>query len=310
VKLGEIDSKQLTSTKYQAKWDGYHTRYKDALRLSRKAANDIADNALEFNAHYLPYTCGVKYPDHSKEKRIRDLAHFVDDLKDSKKEADTVQKQFSDLSRDITDFKNSFVQFAEEEIKKTKGEVSQLRIDIAALKTKVSELTTKLVLLLGAVALVALAGLALAIIFPAFAGAIGTATLLAVGAVGKMAYDTMKEKNEASENLSKKEAELKEKTKTLDALQNAHDDLKKLGETEITKVIAGVNMLSDIWARASEDCDQIEKYLKKTQRKYDEFATDPDAPAVIISYLKSGGSIYAGLGQALKTYVIGAQKAL
>lgn len=309
VKLGEIDKKQLTSTKYQGPWDKYYSRYQTVLNKSRTSANEIADNANDFDTHYLPYVCGKKKPEDSKEKRLKDLQFYIQDLKASEKTSKEVQKEFTDLADEITTFKNSFVNFAEDEIKKTTGEIATLRTDIAGLKTKISELTKKFAILLGAIAVVGIVGIALAICFPVFAGAIGTATLLAIGGIATKAYETLQEKNAAQESLTKKEAELKEKTAKLDELQKAHDDLIKIGETEVTRVVAGVGMLGDIWSRVYDDCKKVETYLTKTEKAWSEYENDPDAPAVIISYLKSGHSVYKGLGSALKAYSTGIQQA-
>lgn len=51
--------------------------------------------------------------------------------------------------------------------------------------------------------------------------------------------------------------------------------LPQIGETEVTRVAAGVNMLSDIWARVYDDCRKVETYLIKTEKASNEFGTDP-----------------------------------
>jgi len=300
-KLGEIDSKGLAKP-YQPEWIGFRQRYEALLLESERTATTIATEIEKIDTFILPYITGKKKPDDSKESHLQEIADFIEESQGFQEKADSLNQRFSALANDIDAYKSAFVRFADELLAKTKEEVVELRADIASLKKKIGDLNSRLRLLIGSLGIVIFGSVALAIFFPAFAGAIVTGAAAIAGGLATQIIANLDERAKHEADLVGKNATLKEKVATIGAIEKAREDLKILGETEITKIVNGIQMLSEIWKTVFEDIKSVENYLKRTQRAVKEYENDPDAPVAIVSYLKSGCSIYAGLAQALFAY--------
>lgn len=113
----------------------------------------------------------------------------------------------------------------------------------------------------------------------------------------------------AKYQLNAKQEEAKRWSSRRGEIEYARQELKAIAEYEISNIRNGLLMLSEFWKSLYDDARQVATFLKQTKRQFRDYEDDPEAPIVIVSYLKNGNSIYVGISQALRGYAMGVTRA-